>query len=281
MDPSYYASPGPLTESGGRFADLPEAVVDLCAIVQGLLLHPAEARHYGVHLGRARWRELALDSVGAKLARLGELDAAPLGVARPPWSRLVGNCRDFALMLCAMLRAHSVPARVRYGFATYFARDFYTDHAICEYWERSARRWMRADALLDAVLAQVYAFAGDPLDLTGSQFVVAGRAWQLWRAGALSPAHTGLAPAGPGGVAFIRTGMLRDLAALQKVEPRCQERWDLRRDTQPKAQVALLDDLAVWLCEPDRHRQALRAAFERESLLNVPVWLRAAAHCAG
>jgi hypothetical protein len=42
--------------------------------------------------------------------------------------RLVGNCRDFSTMLCAMLRHQGVPARARCGFGAYFLPNHYEDH---------------------------------------------------------------------------------------------------------------------------------------------------------
>src|SRR5713101_7308823 len=59
-------------------------------------------------------------SVPRILDRILERDAAPLDVARPPERCFIGICRDYALLACAALRQHRVPARVRVGFAAYF-----------------------------------------------------------------------------------------------------------------------------------------------------------------
>jgi hypothetical protein len=153
----YYACPGPLTETDKRLMDLPRDVALLCPIIQGLMLHPVEAREYGV-LRLARWRRKELEhrKVSAMLHRIEELFPAPLDQPRPPGKRLLGNCRHFACMLCAMLRAHRIPARIRYGFATYFHPGFFMDHVLCEYWSDTEHRWTRVDAMLDSVLRQKY-----------------------------------------------------------------------------------------------------------------------------
>ena len=39
-----------------------------------------------------------------KLSRIQELDARPLAAARPLEKSLVADCRDFGVMLCAILR---------------------------------------------------------------------------------------------------------------------------------------------------------------------------------
>jgi hypothetical protein len=61
-----------------------------------------------------------LRPVAQKLARIVDLDPRPLTEARPPGKRLVGNCRDFSVMLTAILRRQGVPARARCGFGRYF-----------------------------------------------------------------------------------------------------------------------------------------------------------------
>jgi hypothetical protein len=62
--------------------------------------------------------------------RIHQLDPAPPWTARPVTERLVGHCRTTSVLACALYRELSVPARVRVGFAAYYAdgRDFNGDH---------------------------------------------------------------------------------------------------------------------------------------------------------
>ena len=55
--------------------------------------------------------ELYLRMVAQILGRIRELDPAPLTLAREPAQRLVGNCRDHAVLCVALLRQQGVPAR--------------------------------------------------------------------------------------------------------------------------------------------------------------------------
>jgi len=150
---AYYALHGEFTdpaEHRALFEGLPMDVAELCRIIQGVLIHDFWGLHlYGpppskFHLA-SRETLPVLQRVNAILAAHSE----PISSARPPFERSVGTCRDFALMLCAMLRQHAVPARVRCGFAKYLNPPSFEDHWICEYWKNDGKRWAIADAQLD------------------------------------------------------------------------------------------------------------------------------------
>ena len=95
------------------FDNFPVDVPALCKIIQNMIIHPYEAQLYEVKIPKKRLKELDTRSISLILARICELDAQPLTVERPPIKRFAGNCRDFATMLCAMLRHQGVAARVR------------------------------------------------------------------------------------------------------------------------------------------------------------------------
>jgi hypothetical protein len=84
--------------------DLPADLAQLCRIVQGTTLHLFWSKQYGVALTGERREEVHLRSMENRLARMFELDPRLLTEARPPGRRLVGNCRDFSLMLVSLLR---------------------------------------------------------------------------------------------------------------------------------------------------------------------------------
>lgn len=258
----YYAWPGPLTQTDKRLVDLPRDVALLCPIIHGMMLHPVEAREYGTpRLARPRWKELELREVSAMLDQLEEVFPAPLDQQRPPSKRLLGNCRHFACMLCAMLRAHRIPARVRYGFATYFHPGFFTDHVLCEYWSDTEHRWVRVDAMLDSVLRQKYQLhLLNPLDVGLAEFLLAGEVWREYRIGRIAATLVGLDPTGPRGQEFIREGILHDIASLNKMEPLCQ-------DQSSPENMALADpdwdQLAAWTCNPDGSFPELQKMFRQ------------------
>lgn len=274
-----YAEHGPLTDPGRHRAALqalPDDAAALARIVQGLLIHDAfGCRLYGPMpdgFGAASRRTLPVaERLDAILAPQGDAIAVP----RAPAQRSVGTCRDFALVLCAMLRQHGVPARVRCGFARYFRPPSYEDHWICEYWRPERRGWAKADAQLDKVHREHLDIAFDTTDLPEGQFLLAWQAWQMCRNGAAEPATFGHGETkGPW---FVQVNLARDLLALYKREVSDWDGW--RRA--PAAQHGL-DDETIRLCD---RMAALAQAADRlarpeagdarlRDFLASPPWLR-------
>jgi transglutaminase-like putative cysteine protease len=114
--------------------------------------------------------------VGKLIDALLALDPAPLAVAREPARRVIGTCRHFAVLSCALLRYRGIAARVRCGFATYFQAGQGLDHWITEYWHRDERRWVRIDS---EILGQPVLPAPD--DLRVGEFLSGGEAWTAGR----------------------------------------------------------------------------------------------------
>jgi transglutaminase-like putative cysteine protease len=83
--------------------------------------------------------------VSGMLAAILDRDDAPLTVERDPARRLVGNCRQPAVLLVAMLRHKGIPARKRVGFARYLPGPGATIHEIAQCWDASQRRWRLVD----------------------------------------------------------------------------------------------------------------------------------------
>src|SRR5260370_32554017 len=136
---AYYAGHGPVTELGeyaGEFASLRADLYGHCRFVQGIVLHSDWASAYGL-------MDTGLSRETLPVAERMRLAKRMLPAEKPP-----GTCRDFALMLCSILRQHAVPARVRCGFATYFTTNPFEDHWVCEYWSEAKGGWALADAQL-------------------------------------------------------------------------------------------------------------------------------------
>ena len=110
----YYAGPGPITDPGeyvGLFEGLPTGVPALCQVVQGVMIHRDSANWRGVQLTEKQKQDADLRHVARLLARIHEVDDRPLTIPRPLEKRLAITCRDFATVLCAMLRRQGAPAR--------------------------------------------------------------------------------------------------------------------------------------------------------------------------
>ena len=52
-----------------------------------------------------------------------EIDASPLHTLRNGNKKIVGTCRDFAILLTSMCISVGIAARMRVGFATYTYKD--------------------------------------------------------------------------------------------------------------------------------------------------------------
>ncbi len=273
---SYYSSHGPLTDPRdeiGCFEGLPDDVARLRDLVQGLLIHVFWLGRYGVTVPESRHEELQLRAVPDKLKQIRALYAGPLSAKRPPEKRLLGNCRDFSIMLCSMLRHHRIPARARCGFATYFAPNRFEDHWVCEYW--GGERWTMVDAQLDAFQRSRLGIDFNPLDVPSDRFLVGGKAWQMCRTGGADPDTFGIMDLH--GLWFVRGNLVRDLASLNKVELLPWDCWGLA-DKEEKSMTgsdrALLDKAAT-LSQAGNDRFAdVRSLYVGSDLLRVPPVIR-------
>jgi len=205
------------------------------------------------------------------LARIRELDDQPLTTVRPLESRLVGNCRDFATLLCGMLRHQGVPARARCGFGAYFEPEHYEDHWVCEVWRGDKGPWVLVDAQLDSFQCEALDIQFDPCDVPRDQFLVAGKGWQLCRGGQADPNRFGIFDMH--GMWFIRGNLLRDLASFNKMELLPWDGWGLveREDGELSAEdVALLDRVAALTLAGNEAFPEMRAVYETNAQLRVP-----------
>ena len=247
-DLKFFAQPGLITQPGQYatlFDGLPAGIGDLCRLVQGSHIHIFWTERYGLKLPEDRQGEVQLRWMENRLRRLVELDSRPLTETRPPERRLVGNCRDFSVMLASILQHQEVPARPRCGFGTYFIPDHYEDHWVCEYWNAQQRRWILVDAQLDEIQREVLNISFDPLDVPRDRFIVGGLAWQMCRSGKADPDRFGIA--GMHGLWFVRGDFVRDVAALNKLELLPWDCWGLAEANDASLSPGdwkLLDDLA-------------------------------------
>jgi len=204
-----------------------------------------------------------------------ELDPRPLSEPRAPDRRLVGTCRDYAALFAAVLRHHGIPARARCGFGRYFTPGRFEDHWVGEYWNAGERRWVLVDAQIDDLQRQALSLTFDPLDLPREQFVTGGRAWQLCRAGEADPDLFGIFDMH--GLWFVRGNLVRDLAALNRMELLPWDTWGLIEaadaDLSP-SDLAFLDRMASLSAGDAPEFDVIRAAYERGPGLMVPRTIR-------
>jgi hypothetical protein len=247
--------------SPGRFEplfdDLPADIRELCALVQNILIHQfwiMDEGNYGVTpdalkaAGRDPNAEINLRSTEEILERLLQIDDRPLAAPRTPNHKVVGNCRDYSLLLVAMLRHQAIPARVRSGVARYFypAEGNLEDHLICEFWVPGESRWRQADAQIDALQRNVLGFAMDATDLPPDQFLNAGEAYYELKEGRVAPEKIGIFEWK--GERYVLGKLVQDLACVSGVEVLPWEGWgicgDIDKMTLSPEDHALLEDVA-------------------------------------
>jgi hypothetical protein len=261
-----YSSPGVFTRLDAdqlQFTKrLPITPVDICKIAQGLIVHPDDAASRLVP--QERLAEKNLRSINNIVRSLTGLDPAPLDVPRPAHLRVVGTCRHFALLSCALLRLRGVPARARCGFATYFIPGKSADHWITEYWRTDEQRWVRIDT---EILGQE--LVANPEELATGEFLTGGEAWRLYREGSVDPDAFGVAGvAHAWGVAEIRGNAIRDLAALRKIEMLPWDEWGRMEASYQGAtgpEYDALMDVIATTCADD-NPEAIAELYESEDL---------------
>lgn len=225
----FYTTPGQVTDLS-PYADfvvwLTDDIRAITQVVQGLLIHDLWLPSYGIAMRREQVYDARIAYMTDLLDKALALDPRSLAIPRAPEQRVICCCREFATLLCAILRHKGVPARSRCGFAAYLAYPgYYEDHWVCEYFDHAQRRWIRVDPQIDPLQQSTLALDIDPLDVAQGRFLTAGEAWKLCRSGAVPADRFGIA-ADPKlwgldslyGLWFARGQLLRDFAALNKVE---------------------------------------------------------------
>lgn len=248
-----FTSPGRHTSAVIAIGGEPKTIV---SAIQGLLIHGGALEHYGVAPAAFSRETLPVE---ARLDELLTADPRPLTAPRLPQARAVGTCRDYATLVCSILRQNGEAARVRCGFAAYLGGAAWEDHWICEHW--SGERWRRIDAQLDPVLQRALEIQMAADDLPSATFLAGDEAWRACRSGALRPdtlAHGDEAA----GLWFVLVNLVRDHLALAD---RFTSSWDEWRAT--AADPAVLDVAILAAADKLAERRELAPVLE------TPWWI--------
>lgn len=265
----YYSEQSIVTDPGkysNLFDSLPSEVPKLVKVAQGLVIDKDLLEFYGEELTDDKKSDLDTRYVDDILEKILQRDPASLTKTREPGKRFVGSCRDYAIILCSMLRHKKVPARIRVGFDRYFnlIPDFYDDHWVCEYWDKEKNRWIMVDANLDETVIKKQNITVNPLDISSDEFITAGKAWELVRSNKANSNKFGVSVINIFGLWFIRGSIVRELAALNKQEVLPWDYWgiaDKNQEDFPQEDSDLLDESARTLKDSDS-LGALRLLFQ-------------------
>ncbi len=272
---NYYVQHGTISDPQQHralYSDLPSDVLPLCEVVQGNMLHIFWAERYGETPSSERKALVNSRTIQQKLEHIHSVNPASLLQPRALNQRLVGNCRDFSLMLVSMLREQGIPARARCGFATYFVPNHYEDHWVCEYWNEEQNRWILVDAQLDEFQVNTLHIDFDPMDVPHDQFIVAGTAWKMCREGTANPDTFGIFHMK--GWNFVRGNLIRDALSLLKIELLPWDWWMMMTPDDESAvsvDVELMDQLAQYTLAPDDCLDMLQS-FGEKHFPAAPNW---------
>ena len=270
MNIDRYERPVAMSDPGRHaalFDGLPRGAGALATTVQGLLIHQHIAPAYGVTLGGDRQAQSQVRAVETMLDEIVTRDARPLAVARALNERQVAVCRHFTLLHVAMLRTQGIPARARCGFGAYFEAGRYLDHWVTEYWNEDRKCWVLFDSQIDDRQRELFGIGFDAADVPRDQFLVAGDAWSLCRAGSRDPCAFGILDMH--GLWFIAGNLVRDICALNNREMLPWDVWGAMRMQDSELDLAFFDRLAIVSREPDAHVDELKA-LDRDERVRVP-----------
>lgn len=250
-EPGGWLADGPFTAPRGLAGRMERLVARagrdpraLAEAVRSWVVHPFWRAAYGLPEDPTRVAaETNLRDLHGKLVRIGELQA---GLGRSPddvsplpaAAKLIGNCRDHAVVYAALLRVAGVPARARCGFGRYFERGRWIDHWVVERWD--GRRWVVSDAQLDGVMQEKLGFTFDPLDLPDGEFVSGGEAWLACRGGD-EPQRYGILEFW--GWDFVKGNLVKDVAALGGHELLPWDLWGVGTQAHAELTPAALAEL--------------------------------------
>jgi len=236
--------------------------------VPGLIVHEMWASAYGFEVPESRLSDLQSRSAVEMTDVIRRLDPGPLSAARPVEDRMVGNCRHFSTLSCALLRRAGIPARARCGFGMYFEPGKHVDHWVTEYWNETEQRWVRIDAQLDDVQRAAIAADFDTEDLPPGPFLPAGEAWEQCRTGRADPDTFGIFEFW--GLWFVQANVVRELAALNKMELLPWDVWGaMTFQEEPDAAAASVTDTVAGVIAGG-DVDAIRTLYEGSDDLRVP-----------
>lgn len=201
---SKYTDPG---EYVYLYENLPDSLQELCRLIKSQSIHPfVELLRYRDQIPKERWEWFGTyPSVQSVLEGLLSYDSSGFNPDRKVTDRLVLICRHNSLLLASVLKYRGIPARVRYGNATYLIPDFHTGHIICEVWNENEKRWMLVDPTTGMV------------DFSSEKFDFSNEVWLQLQNHEIDPKLYGVPPNHTGLVSILGN-LCTDLASILGVE---------------------------------------------------------------
>lgn len=218
---SVYSEPGPYRETLMRRGVEPKSIARW---ISSFMQHPrgSESEERGFKPEQAA--DLELRSVAEILSVAVKRNLLEGESAQ---HKVGGVCRDFAIVAVSGFRERGIPARLRVGFADYLVPGHWEDHWLCEW--HDCGRWKR----LDVEFAAIDGFPFDTMDVPRERFLTAGEAWLRIKDEQEIASRFGVSSLALGGEWFVAGSVLREVAALRKLELKPWDYWGLSKDLSP------------------------------------------------
>lgn len=202
-----YSSSTDPGEYGDLYQGLPVSLQELCSLIRSQFIHPyAELPKYRDRIPQERWGEMSkYSSVVSILGGLVSYDSSGLTKGRQIEDKLVLGCWHNSILLASILKSRGIPARVRYGHATYIAPGYHISHVISEVWNEDELRWMLVDPSMDMV------------DFSRDKFDFSNEAWLQYQREEIDPSLYGI-PGRYSGMGSIAAKVSGDLASILGTE---------------------------------------------------------------
>src|SRR5262249_19940031 len=158
------------------------------------------------------------------------------------------------------------------GFGAYFNPPYFEDHWVCEYWNADEERWVLVDPQFDEVWRGEVRNKKDVIYVARGQVLLAADAPGQYLKADGHPSRIGIYFTGLRGLWFMAGSLVRDVAALNKMEMLPWDVWGVQpRPHQPlnDEQRAFFDRLAALTRAPDASFDELRRLYERDDQLRV------------
>ena len=244
---SVFSDPGQLA---ALWDTVPATIEDMKAAITPLLFH---------YRGSAdRISEVNLRYAADMLTCVHAIKPVVIGEERLPNERMVGCCRDWALLLVSLARHHGFAARSRVGFSNYFMDGWWIDHTVAEIWDETEQRWRLVDAQLHHPWTLASGQEVNPLDISRTIFLPGLDAWRAVRAGTHNSAtflvHPDIDEADLRDMPYIWHNTVLDLAALNRHEMLLWDVWGIDLQAVNPEGAAFLDQVAATETLEERER---------------------------
>lgn len=278
----------------GQFAAVWDSVnptiADMKAAITPLLFHYRGDGDWAENgIAQDRITEASLRYTTDMLSCIDAIRPIMVGDDRMPSERMVGCCRDWALLFVSLARHHGFAARSRVGFSAYFMDGWWIDHTIAEIWDETEQRWR----LIDAELREPWTLESgpqvNPLDISRDIFLPGLDAWREVRAGVQDSStfvvHPEIDEANLRDIPYLWHNTVLDLAALNSHEMVLWDVWGIDLAVVNPEGASLLDEVATSETLEERQsffaREEFRVpetilSFQPDSIEPVRVVLRRA-----